>query len=113
MGKAFTIDDEPKYKGTLFRGEDPDPAVDGEHVMMRNHMSYSPVYATLIIKHIKDINLIYQRAYLLPIITEGDPILQNVQELFNWVVAKIDQDGGGYIFGENCPGTSWYKGCFY
>ena len=80
---------------------DPDPLSSGGEpvVMIRNHNEYSPVYATVLLKHVADINNLYLAAGLPPRFTcDNKP--DTFDDLYRWVTSKIEPNlnGGGYVF---------------
>ena len=86
---------------TLRSESDVDPLYnDGtEHVMMRNHGEYSPVYAMVLIKHVGDINDLYHAATLPTKFTcSSKPATYD--DLYRWVARKIEPNphGPGYVF---------------
>lgn len=86
---------------TLTVADDPDPesAVDGPSVMLRNHGEYSPVYATVLLKHVADVNAIFRAAGLPPYVT-CDSKPDSFDDLYSWVLGKIEPnpEGAGYVF---------------
>jgi len=86
---TLTVTDDP----------DPDSTVDGPSVMLRNHGEYSPVYATVVLKHLTDVNAIYRAAGLPPYVT-CDSKPATFDDLYRWLLGKIEPnpEGAGYVF---------------
>ena len=93
VNKAFSVENEPDFGAgrprTLERDLDLDPNGGINSVMMRNHSSYSPVYATLLIKHVWDIHHIYQIGGYWGFYNQSN-IPGNLKKLYNWLVTKIE-----------------------
>jgi len=97
--QAFSVDEEPPLRLTL--ETDPDPRASGSDpvVMIRNHDEYSPVYATVLLKHVADINNIYRAAGLPPRFTCANKPA-TYDDLYRWMVSKIEPhpEGAGFVF---------------
>ena len=97
--RAFSISESAPW--TLILEQDPDPRAAGTppSVMIRNHNEQSPVYGTVLLKHLADINNLYRVASLPPYFTEANKPL-TFDALYRWVASKIEAnpDGAGFVF---------------
>ena len=67
VDSAFATDEDGPLALTLAPDPDPSAATGEPAVMIRNHSEYSPVYATVLLKHVADINNLYLSAGLPPV----------------------------------------------
>lgn len=96
---AFSISHESPQTLRFETDADPSFPENNEHVMIRNHTEYSPVYAMAIIARLWDINTVYQAASLPAAYTcYNKP--ENLDALYEWMALKIEPnpEGAGYVF---------------
>jgi hypothetical protein len=97
---AFSVTEDGMPE-TLTQDHDGDPADHGPGptLMLRNHGENSPVYATVILKHLTDVNSLYRAAGLPPYFT-CDSKPATYDELYRWVLGKIEPnpEGAGFVF---------------
>ena len=96
---AYSVDEEAPLALTLDFDPDPQASSSAPVVMIQNHNEYSPVYATVLLKHVADINNIYRAAGLSPRFTCANKP-STYDDLYGWMVSKIEPTppGAGYVF---------------